>query len=161
MREPVTAFVGLGANLGDAEAALRSALAGLAALPEVRQVRSSRFYRSAPVDAGGPDYVNAVARLETTLPAPDLLRALQSLELAAGRERPYRNAPRTLDLDLLLYGSARIASAALTVPHPRLRERAFVLLPLAELAPELVAARDLAAVADQRIAPLPPGSSTP
>ncbi|GAB3773874.1 2-amino-4-hydroxy-6-hydroxymethyldihydropteridine diphosphokinase [Ramlibacter monticola] len=161
MREPVTAFVGLGANLGDAEAALRAALAGLAALPGVRQVRSSRFYRSAPVDAGGPDYVNAVAQLETTLPAPDLLRALQSLELAAGRERPYRNAPRTLDLDLLLYGSARIASAALTVPHPRLRERAFVLLPLAELAPELVNARELAAVADQRIAPLPPGSSTP
>jgi len=160
MRAPVTAFVGLGANLGDAVAALRQALAGLAALPGTRLVRSSRLWRSAPVDAGGPDYVNAVAQLETTLDAPLLLRALQSLEQAAGRERPYRNAPRTLDLDLLLYGSARIASAALTVPHPRLRERAFVLLPLAELAPDLVAARDLAAVAGQRIAPLPPESST-
>ena len=160
MRAPVTAFVGLGANLGDAVAALRQALAGLAALPGTRLVRSSRLWRSAPVDAGGPDYVNAVAQLETTLDAPLLLRALQSLEQAAGRERPYRNAPRTLDLDLLLYGSACIASAALTVPHPRLRERAFVLLPLAELAPDLVAARDLAAVAGQRIAPLPPESST-
>ena len=160
MREPVTAFVGLGANLGDAEAALRQALAGLAALPGTRLARSSRFYRSAPVDAGGPDYLNAVAQLETSLPAPDLLRALQALEQAAGRERPYRNAPRTLDLDLLLYGSARIASAALTVPHPRWRERAFVLLPLRELAPERVEAGDLAAVAGQRIAPLPPASST-
>jgi 2-amino-4-hydroxy-6-hydroxymethyldihydropteridine diphosphokinase len=160
VRDPATAFVGLGANLGDAEAALRQALAGLAALPGTRLVRSSRLYRSAPVDAGGPDYLNAVAQLETTLAAPELLRALQSLEHAAGRERPYRNAPRTLDLDLLLYGAARIASAALTVPHPRLRERAFVLLPLAELAPELVQARDLAAVAHQRIAPLPAGSST-
>jgi 2-amino-4-hydroxy-6-hydroxymethyldihydropteridine diphosphokinase len=161
MREPVTAFVGLGANLGDAQEALRQALAGLDGLAGTRLVRASRFYRSAPVDAGGPDYVNAVAQVETTLAAPERLAGLQSLENAAGRERPYRNAPRTLDLDLLLYGSARIASAALTVPHPRMRERAFVLLPLSELAPERVDARDLAAVAGQRIAPLPGTSSTP
>jgi 2-amino-4-hydroxy-6-hydroxymethyldihydropteridine diphosphokinase len=161
MREPVTAFVGLGANLGDAQAALRQALQGLARLPQTRLVRSSQVYRSAPVDATGPDYLNAVAQVETGLTAPDLLRALQALEQAAGRERPYRNAPRTLDLDLLLYGSASIASAALLVPHPRLRERAFVLLPLRELAPERVGPADLAAVADQRIAPLPVGSSTP
>lgn len=161
MREPVTAFVGLGANLGDAGAALRQALAALGAVPGLRLVRSSRFHRSAPIDAGGPDYVNAVAQVETTLTAPELLRALQSLEDAAGRERPYRNAPRTLDLDLLLYGEARIDSARLTVPHPRMRERAFVLLPLAELAPQRVDARDLAAVAEQRIAPLPAASSTP
>jgi 2-amino-4-hydroxy-6-hydroxymethyldihydropteridine diphosphokinase len=161
VREPVSAFVGLGANLGDAQRALQQALAGLAALPHTRLVARSRIYRSAPVDAGGPDYLNAVAQLETALTAPDLLEALQALEAAAGRERPYRNAPRTLDLDLLLYGSARIASARLTVPHPRLRERAFVLLPLQELAPGLVDARDLAAVAHQRIAPLPPASSTP
>jgi 2-amino-4-hydroxy-6-hydroxymethyldihydropteridine diphosphokinase len=160
MREPVAAFVGLGANLGDPRAALAQALQGLAALPGTRLVRSSRVYRSAPVDAAGPDYFNAVAELETTLDAPQLLRRLQALEHAAGRERPYRNAPRTLDLDLLLYGSARIASAALTVPHPRMRERAFVLLPLAELAPQRVDAADLAAVADQRIAPLPGTSST-
>ena len=99
------------------------------------------------------------AELETRLTAPELLQALQGLEQAAGRERPYRNAPRTLDLDLLLYGGGRIASAALTVPHPRLRERAFVLLPLHEVAPHLVSAADLAAVAGQRIAPLPATSS--
>jgi len=160
MREPVTAFVGLGANLGDAQGALRAALAAIGALPGTRLVRSSRLYGSAPVDAGGPDYVNAVAQVETTLDAFELLRQLQALERAAGRARPYRNAPRTLDLDLLLYGSARLASAELAVPHPRLRERAFVLLPLAELAPERVDPRDLAAVAHQRIAPLPGASST-
>jgi 2-amino-4-hydroxy-6-hydroxymethyldihydropteridine diphosphokinase len=159
MREPVTAFVGLGANLGEPQRALADALAALERLPQTRLVRSSRVYRSAPVDAGGPDFFNAVAQLETGLTAPGLLAQLQAIEDAAGRERPYRNAPRTLDLDLLLYGSARIASARLTVPHPRLRERAFVLLPLRELAPERVEARELAAVAGQRIAPLPAASS--
>jgi 2-amino-4-hydroxy-6-hydroxymethyldihydropteridine diphosphokinase len=159
MREPVTAFIGLGANLGDPPRALGQALRGLAALEDSELVRSSRFYRSAPVDAGGPDYFNAVAQVRTRLTAPGLLRALQALEQAAGRERSFRNAPRTLDLDLLLYGDARIASVALTVPHPRMRERAFVLLPLAELAPERVRPGDLQAVAGQRIAPLPPASS--
>jgi 2-amino-4-hydroxy-6-hydroxymethyldihydropteridine diphosphokinase len=159
MREPVTAFVGLGANLGEPQRALADALAALARLPDTRLMRSSRVYRSAPVDAGGPDFFNAVAQIETRLTAPGLLGQLQAIEDAAGRERPYRNAPRTLDLDLLLYGNARIASARLTVPHPRLRERAFVLLPLRELAPERVEARDLAAVAGQRIAPLPAASS--
>lgn len=159
MRAPVTAFVGLGANLGDPASALQQALDALARVPATRLVRSSRIYRSAPVDAGGPDFLNAVAELETTLSAPDLLAALQALEQAAGRERPYRNAPRTLDLDLLLYGDARIASAALTVPHPRMSERAFVLLPLRELAPRRVPDGALAAVAGQRIAPLPPASS--
>ena len=161
MREPVTAFIGLGANLGDAQRALQEALRGIARLPATDLVRSSRVYRSEPVDAGGPDYFNAVAEVRTGLGAPELLAGLQALEQAAGRERPYRNAPRTLDLDLLLYGDARIESAALTVPHPRMRERAFVLLPLQELAPDRVCARDLAAVAGQRIAPLPPASSPP
>jgi 2-amino-4-hydroxy-6-hydroxymethyldihydropteridine diphosphokinase len=159
MRAPVTAFIGLGANLGEPLAALQQALAGLGALPQTQVVRSSRIYRSAPVDAGGPDYYNAVAEVTTRLAAPQLLEQLQALEQAAGRERPYRNAPRTLDLDLLLYGSARIESASLVVPHPRMRQRAFVLLPLQELAPALVDPRDLAAVADQRISPLPPTSS--
>lgn len=158
MREPVTAYIGLGANLGEPVRALQQALAGLAAVPGTRLLGVSRFYRSAPVDAGGPDFINAVAAVATRLVAPDLLAALQALELAAGRERPYRNAPRTLDLDLLLYGFARIDSPALTLPHPRLRERAFVLLPLAEIAPHLVAAHELAAVAGQRITPLPPTS---
>ncbi|RYY73001.1 MAG: 2-amino-4-hydroxy-6-hydroxymethyldihydropteridine diphosphokinase [Comamonadaceae bacterium] len=155
MRDPVTACIGLGANLGDPLASLRQALAALGALPATRLVRSSRFYRSAPVDAGGPDFINAVALVETRLDPVELLAALQGVEQAAGRERPYRNAPRTLDLDLLLYGDARIDSPALTVPHPRMRERAFVLLPLADVAPQRVAASDLAAVATQRITALP------
>ena len=152
-------IIGLGANLGDPQRALAQALQGLATLADSEVVRSSRIYRSAPVDAGGPDYFNAVAEVRTRLTAPALLRALQALEQAAGRERPYRNAPRTLDLDLLLYGDARIVSNTLTVPHPRMRERAFVLLPLAELAPERVRPGDLQAVAGQRIVPLPPASS--
>jgi 2-amino-4-hydroxy-6-hydroxymethyldihydropteridine diphosphokinase len=160
MREPVTAFVGLGANLGEAQQALASALRALGKIQDTELIRSSRIYLSAPVDAGGPDYFNAVAQVRTRLTAPELLRALQAIEQAADRQRPYRNAPRTLDLDLLLYGDARIASAALSVPHPRLRERAFVLLPLAELAPDRVSAGDLQAVAGQRIAPLPPASSS-
>ena len=159
MRESVVAYVGLGANLGDARQALHEALAALARLPGTRLLRSSRVYRSGPVDAAGPDYFPAVAQVETTCTAPGLLRKLQAIEQAAGRRRPYRNAPRTLDLDLLLYGSARIDSPLLTVPHPRMRERAFVLLPLRELAPALVSPADLAAVAGQRIAPLPPTSS--
>ena len=161
MREPVTAYVGLGANLGDPVRALESALAAIAQLPSTTVSARSSFYRSAPLNAGGPDYVNAVAALSTCLDAHALLAQLQAIEQGAGRERPYRNAPRTLDLDLLLYGSGRIASAALSVPHPRLRERAFVLLPLAEIAPQLVTASDLAAVATQRITPLPPASSPP
>ena len=160
MREPVTAFVGLGANLGDAQQALREALAGIGRMAQTTLVRSSRIYRSAPVDAGGPDYLNAVAQVQTRLSPQQLLAQLQALEQAAGRERPFRNAPRTLDLDLLLFGGARIASATLTVPHPRLRERAFVLLPLQELAPQLVSPEELQAVAHQRIAALP-GTSSP
>jgi 2-amino-4-hydroxy-6-hydroxymethyldihydropteridine diphosphokinase len=159
VREPVSAFVGIGANLGDAQRTVRDAVAALDRIAQTRLVRASRLYRSAPVDAGGPDFINAVAQIDTRLGAPELLAALQALEQAAGRERPYRNAPRTLDLDLLLFGDAHIESATLTVPHPRLRERAFVLLPLQELAPERVQPAELAAVAQQRIAPLPPASS--
>jgi 2-amino-4-hydroxy-6-hydroxymethyldihydropteridine diphosphokinase len=158
MREPVTAYVGLGANLGEPVRALQQALAALGRLPQTTLVRHSSCYRSAPVDAGGPDFINAVAEVSTSLGAHELLAQLQALEQGAGRERPYRNAPRTLDLDLLLYGAGRIFSPALTVPHPRMRERAFVLQPLAEIAPQLVSASELAAVAAQRIAPLPPTS---
>ncbi len=147
----MSAWIGLGANLGDARAALRAAVRALAALPGTRVLRVSSLYRSAPVDAGGPDYLNAVAELDTPLAPLALLHTLQSIEQAAGRERPYRNAPRTLDLDLLLHGDERLDSPELTVPHPRMGERAFVLLPLAELAPGLVRAEQLAAVAGQRI----------
>ncbi|MDP3813096.1 MAG: 2-amino-4-hydroxy-6-hydroxymethyldihydropteridine diphosphokinase [Hydrogenophaga sp.] len=150
-RSEVTAFVALGANLGDAAQALRDALANLAEVPGIRLVRASSVYRTAPVESSGPDYLNAVAEVSTTLTAPDLLNALQSIEQQAGRERPYRNAPRTLDLDLLMYGASRIDSSRLTVPHPRMGQRAFVLVPLAEIAPSLVSAAQLAAVAGQTI----------
>jgi 2-amino-4-hydroxy-6-hydroxymethyldihydropteridine diphosphokinase len=131
------AYVGIGANLGDARATVIDAIERLAALPHCALRSASSLYRSAPIDAGGDDYVNAVVQLETTLTALHLLQALQQIELAHGRERPYRNAPRTLDLDLLLYGHQTIESATLQVPHPRMTGRAFVLLPLLELAPEI------------------------
>jgi 2-amino-4-hydroxy-6-hydroxymethyldihydropteridine diphosphokinase len=143
--------VGLGANLGDAQASLQRALLGLQSVPDTQLIRVSSLYRSAPWEADGPDYTNAVALLGTRLTAPDLLDALQALEQRAGRERPYPNAPRTLDLDLLLYGSASVQSARLTVPHPHLWQRAFVLVPLAELAPERVPAAALQAVAGQAV----------
>jgi 2-amino-4-hydroxy-6-hydroxymethyldihydropteridine diphosphokinase len=151
MREAVTAYVGVGANLGDATAAVRGAIEHLRELPATTLDAQSSLYRTAPVDSSGPDYFNAVAQLSTQLTAPELLRELQRIENAAGRERPYRNAPRTLDLDLLLFGSARIESAELQVPHPRMHERAFVLVPLAEIAPQLVNEALLAAVAGQGI----------
>ncbi|MDZ7865569.1 2-amino-4-hydroxy-6-hydroxymethyldihydropteridine diphosphokinase [Acidovorax sp.] len=147
----VAAFIGLGANLGDRGAALQQALASLATLPQTQVRQVSSLYRSAPVDADGPDYLNAVAELATGLSPTALLQALQAIEVAAGRERLYRNAPRTLDLDILLYGGETITSPDLTVPHPRMGERAFVLLPLSELAPEHVTPGQLAAVAGQRI----------
>ncbi|WCM94669.1 2-amino-4-hydroxy-6-hydroxymethyldihydropteridine diphosphokinase [Acidovorax sp. NCPPB 2350] len=150
-REPVPACIGLGANLGDARAALRAAVAALAALPCTRVEAVSSLYASAPVDAQGPDFLNAVVRLSTGLSAPALLAALQAIERAAGRERPYRNAPRTLDLDLLLYGQGRIQAPGLEVPHPRIGERAFVLRPLAEVAPQHVQAAHLDRVAGQRV----------
>jgi 2-amino-4-hydroxy-6-hydroxymethyldihydropteridine diphosphokinase len=130
-------FVGLGGNLGDAKCTVLQALDALARVRRTRRVARSSLYRSAPVDAGGPDFINAVAELQTELSPLQLLRELQALEQAAGRERPYRNAPRTLDLDLLLYGQRVLDTAVLTVPHPRLQLRAFVLQPLLELAPGL------------------------
>jgi 2-amino-4-hydroxy-6-hydroxymethyldihydropteridine diphosphokinase len=140
-------FVGLGANLGDAVATVRAAFEALNAVPQTRCVARSSLYRSAPIDAQGADYINAVAQLQTGLSPSALLDELQAIEARFGRERPYRNAPRTLDLDLLLYGRRRIATPLLTVPHPRLHERAFVLAPLAEIAPDLA----LPIPPDQRI----------
>lgn len=151
LRDAVTAFVALGANLGDAAQTLRDALTALGGTPGVRLVRASSLYRTAPIESSGPDYINAVAEVATTLAAPGLLQALQAIEQGAGRERPYRNAPRTLDLDLLLYGGARIDSETLTVPHPRMWERAFVLVPLHEIAPGLVTADMRRAVSEQAI----------
>ena len=154
-------FVGLGANLGDARATMKAALAELAALPQTQRVAQSSLYRTAPVQASGPDFINAVAELRTALQPLELLHALQAIEQAHGRLRPYRNAPRTLDLDLLLHGQRVLAEPGLEVPHPRLHERAFVLQPLLELAPTLEHPRLgplrllLAATADQAIEKLP------
>jgi 2-amino-4-hydroxy-6-hydroxymethyldihydropteridine diphosphokinase len=151
------AYIGVGANLGDARATVEDALARLGVLPATALLRRSSAWRSAPIDSSGDDYVNAVACIDTTLTPADLLAALQAIELAHGRERPYRNAPRTLDLDLLLYGDEVIDTAALQVPHPRLHQRAFVLAPLLEIAPGVEipgygpAGPLLAAVADQAI----------
>ena len=130
----VRAYVGLGANLGDSAATLRQVLAQLQATPGINATTASPFYRSAPVDAAGPDFVNAVAAVDTVLAPLDLLDVLQALENQHGRQRPYRNAPRTLDLDLLLYGGQVIDQPGLQVPHPHLHERAFALVPLAEIA---------------------------
>ena len=131
-------FVGLGANLGDARAALAAALDALDSHPAIERVATSSLYRTAPVDATGPDYLNAVVELRTTLGPLDLLKALQAIESDHGRQRPYPNAPRTLDLDLLLFGQRELDDPALTLPHPRLHQRAFVLEPLAQIAPDLM-----------------------
>lgn len=137
-RSPSLAFIALGANLGDARAALDAAFIALATLPNTLLRAASSIYRTAPIESSGPDYLNAVVMIETRIAPHKLFAQLQCIEREHGRERPYRNAPRTLDLDLLLYGARRVATKALTVPHPRLHERAFVLRPLAEIAPHLV-----------------------
>ncbi len=170
------AWVGLGANLGPAQANVVAAIERLRAWAgDAGGFAVSSLYRSTPVDAAGPDYINAVAVFKTALPAPELLAALQGVEAEFDRARPYRNAPRTLDLDLLLYGDLVCSDAALCLPHPRLHRRAFVLLPMLELAPELEApglgrlSNHLAGVADQGITRMasgapcgaPCGASTP
>lgn len=146
--------MGIGANLADPAATV------VAAIERLRPwglVAASGLYRSAPVDAGGPDYINAVAALDTVLEPLALLDVLQGIEAEFGRERPYHHAPRTLDLDLLLHGDAVLSTPRLTLPHPRLHLRAFVLRPLLDLAPKLHApglgalASHLAGTADQAI----------
>ena len=150
-RAPVQALVAIGANLGNAKASVLQAIEALGQLPKTRCLQVSGLYRTAPVQAQGPDFMNAVVKLATELTAPALLEALQALEQAAGRERPYPNAPRTLDLDVVMYGDATIHSPRLIVPHPRWRERAFVLCPLRDVAPERVPEAWLRSVSDQFI----------
>ncbi|RTL21492.1 MAG: 2-amino-4-hydroxy-6-hydroxymethyldihydropteridine diphosphokinase [Burkholderiales bacterium] len=146
------AYVGLGANLGaDPAATLAEAVRGLAALGATEVVALSSIWRSAPVKAVGPDFLNAVAALDTGLAPLELLDGLQAIEQVHGRERPYRNAPRTLDLDLLMFGDLVLRTPRLTLPHPRLGERAFVLRPLLEIAPELAHAAVGEAWQSQRI----------
>jgi 2-amino-4-hydroxy-6-hydroxymethyldihydropteridine diphosphokinase len=133
----IRAKIGIGANLGDARETVLQAIARLTQLPKTKLTAQSSLYLTAPLDADGDDYVNAVIEIDTELDALPLLRSLQELELAFGRERPYRNAPRTLDLDLLLYAQQEINSDTLIVPHPRMTERAFVLLPLLQIDPTI------------------------
>ncbi len=160
--DPVIAYVGIGANLGFARDAVLNALADLSRLPDTEFVSASGLYRTAPVDGEGPDYINAVAELQTRLPSNALLLALQAIETRHGRVRTTRNAPRTLDLDLLLYGNGLIATPDLVVPHPRMAQRAFVLQPLIEIAGDIDipgqghAAALAAALEDQRVERLDP-----
>lgn len=156
MNPATEAYIGLGANLGDAQATLLQASHDIAALAGVSDTLLSPLYRSAPVDAGGPDYVNGVLRARTTLAPEDLLHALQAIETAHGRQRPYLNAPRSLDLDLLLHGGEHRVTRFLTLPHPRMHVRAFVLMPLRDIAPEISLTQGglnelLAACSDQRL----------
>jgi 2-amino-4-hydroxy-6-hydroxymethyldihydropteridine diphosphokinase len=147
-----TAYVGIGSNLNDPRTQVLQAFTELDGLPHTRVVKKSSLYRSAPMGhAAQPDFVNAVARLETGLPAERLLAELQAVETRHGRQRSFANAPRTLDLDILLFGNATIQSGALTVPHPRMHERAFVLKPLLEIAPQLPFTAQLDACADQQV----------
>jgi 2-amino-4-hydroxy-6-hydroxymethyldihydropteridine diphosphokinase len=154
-RPLVTAFVALGANLGDPIPAIQRAVKDILELDGVSSARCSSFYLTAPINSSGPDYVNAVVELQTVLTAPTLLTVLQGIERNAGRERPYRNAPRLLDLDILIFGQATISSPQLQVPHPRMYERAFVLIPLAEISPEHVSSAQLRRVNGQAVTRLP------
>lgn len=151
MREPVCAYIGLGANLGDARGAVLSAMEAISDLDMLVLTRKSPLYGSAPIDAGGGDYVNAVVQVQTRLKPHALLEQLQGIERVAGRSRPFRNAPRTLDLDVLLYGQLELSDALLVLPHPRMWQRSFVLRPLSDVAPELVSAAQLRAVAEQAV----------
>jgi 2-amino-4-hydroxy-6-hydroxymethyldihydropteridine diphosphokinase len=159
--ESVTSYVGVGSNLGDAQHNVTAALAAVQHLPQTQLHSYSSMFRSAPIDASGDDFINAVARIETQLSAESLLAELQKIELSFGRERPFRNAPRTLDLDLLLYGELTISTDTLVVPHPRMTTRAFVLLPLLELDPKALipgyglASRHVQGISDQVIHAVP------
>lgn len=150
------ALVGLGGNLGDVPAALASAAQALDALPLTRVIATSSLYRTKPVDAGGPDFLNAVLALGSALAPGELMRALLCIETRHDRERPFPHAPRTLDLDLLWYGGASRHSVPLMLPHPRMQQRAFVLEPLAEVLAQLPPA--LVPSAHPELPVLPPGA---
>jgi 2-amino-4-hydroxy-6-hydroxymethyldihydropteridine diphosphokinase len=151
------AYLGLGANLGDARQTLKDAVVCLAQQHAITVLAKSSLYRTAPIDAGGNDYYNCVVKVDTTLGARHLLTLCHTIEHHFGRERPFRNAPRTLDLDILLYGDECIDEPDLIVPHPRLTDRAFALVPLVELDPALAIPRRgradafLPAIAEQRV----------
>ena len=156
------AYVALGANLGDPLKALPEVIDVIGAVEGIKVTGRSRFYSTAPIDSSGPDYTNAVIRIETTIEPEALLQTLLAIEKDFGRQRPVgiHNAPRTMDLDLLLYGDVEMASQTLILPHPRMHERAFVLVPLADIDETVEIARKgrlkdlLPTVADQMIRPL-------
>jgi 2-amino-4-hydroxy-6-hydroxymethyldihydropteridine diphosphokinase len=150
------AYIGLGANLGDARQTIAAAIDTLRQSSGILALKQAPLYSSDPVDAQGPAFINTVVVVDTTLEPLNLLDLLQAIEQAHGRERPYRNAPRTLDLDLLLYGELTIETPRLSVPHPRMHQRAFVLRPLQDLGPDLQLAHGdfktlLAACQDQKL----------
>ena len=147
----VQVCVAFGANLGDARATVLRAIQEVGALPATQLQIASSLYASAPHEAEGPEFVNAVAMYATDLPPVELLDALQNLENLAGRERPFPNAPRTLDLDIIFYGDLALETPRLTLPHPRWQERAFVLVPLLEISADKVPTDSLVSVADQPI----------
>ena len=154
--ESVVAYIALGANLGDAAQTVRDAILAINDLPQTEVTQQSSLYKTAALESllgapKSPDYINAVVEVICHQPAYLLLEQLQKIEQQAGRNRPYLNAPRTLDLDILLYGDAQIQTETLTVPHPRMWQRAFVLVPLAEIAPKLVSAQRLEGVRGQGI----------
>jgi 2-amino-4-hydroxy-6-hydroxymethyldihydropteridine diphosphokinase len=147
----ITTFIALGANLGEPIKAFAEALQQVNAHSQCSVLAVSHLYRSKPFEAEGPDYLNAVAKVTTHLCAPSLLALTQEIESSAGRLRTYHHQPRTLDLDILFYGAASVQSANLTIPHPRWRERAFVLLPLNEVSEGWVSEEDLSRVRAQEI----------
>ncbi len=153
---PVTAYIALGANLGNAAQTVLDAIQAINDLPETEVTKQSSLYKTAAMESlpgapKSPDYINAVVEIICYQSAYSLLEQLQKIEQKAGRIRPYLNAPRTLDLDILLYGDAHIQTDTLTIPHPRMCQRAFVLVPLAEIAPGLVSAERLEEVRVQGI----------
>ena len=152
----VTAYIALGANLGDAVQNIRTAIQAINDLPQVQVTKQSSLYKTAALESlpgapKSPDYINAVIEIKCHQPAYLLITLLQKIEQKAGRERPYLNAPRSLDLDILLYGDEKIQTETLIIPHPRMWQRAFVLVPLAEIAPQLVSAERLEGVWGQEI----------
>lgn len=152
-----TAYLGIGANLGDARENVIAALTALREHASIETIDASSLFKTAPVDASGDDYCNAVARIATRMTPHELLACLQAIERDHGRQRPYRNAPRTLDLDILLYDQCELNDTELTIPHPRMTQRAFVLIPLLQLDPMIVipglgpAHQFVPAVSDQAI----------
>jgi len=155
------AFIGFGGNIGDTRQLITDAIVCLALRCELQVIAKSCFYQSAPVEAAGGDYINAVIEIETQLSPYGLLHICQAIEKEFGRERPYLNAPRTLDLDILFFEGISQNDSELTLPHPRIIERSFVLLPLLEIAPDIFLPNlgelktYLPKVAHQRIEKLP------